>query len=102
MTKHQSMKERMLKKLEKRRERAMAQAQINQLQNNVVSSNSNILPSEDPNRFVFKMEGEGVQEKSYGKREVEKSIDELVAEIGEQSDAVVQKPKTNKKKKGKK
>ena len=102
MTKQQSMKERMLKKLEKRREQAMAQAQLNQLQNNVVSSNSNILPSEDPNRFVFKMEGEGVQEKSYGKREVEKSIDEIVAELGLENEPAVQKPKTNKKKKGKK
>jgi hypothetical protein len=80
----------------------MAQGQLNQLQNNVVSSNSNILPSEDPNRFVFKMEGEGVQEKSYGKREVEKSIDEIVAELGLENEPAVQKPKTNKKKKGKK
>jgi hypothetical protein len=48
------------------------------------------------------MENEGVQEKSYSKRDVDKSIDEIVAEIGIESDAVVQKPKTNKKKKGKK
>jgi negative regulator of replication initiation len=104
MTKQQSMKERMRSRLEQRKQQAMNQMKQNELQNSVISSsNPNIIPSNEPNKFIFKMEDEGVQEKSYSKKEVEKSVDDVMESLGLIDEpTLTTKPKTNKKKKGKK
>jgi hypothetical protein len=92
MTKQQSQKEGIRSRLEKRQQaRAMAMAQA-QLQQSKQEPLQNI---------VFKMDDEGVQEKSYINQMETKNIDEIVADL-QNSVVVPGKSKPNKKKKGKK
>lgn len=104
MTKAQTTKDRMRNKLQQRkaaaelvRQQAMAQAQKN--------AQNVVLESTAPNNYVFRMDGEGPQEKSVkkSKAEMDKEIDDLVANIGvETSDAPPSKSAKSKKSKGKK
>ena len=98
MTKQESMKQRMRNKLAKRKEQqALMQSKINELK-----TNSSIVQSSEPNQFVYKIAGEeGVQEKSYIKRDTEKTVEQMMEEIGP-IDTPASAPKKNKKKKGKK
>jgi hypothetical protein len=75
MTKTQAMKERMRNKLEQRRQQAIAQAALNQ-------SNAVIQESTTPNNYVFRMENEGVQEKTYiSKKQQEQEIDDIMSKL---------------------
>jgi hypothetical protein len=96
MTKQESMKQRMRNKLAKRKEQqALMQSKINELK-----TNSSIVQSSEPNQFVYRIAGEeGVQEKSYIKRDTEKTVEQMMEEIGPIDTPA---PKKNKKKKGKK
>ena len=98
MTKQESMKQRMRNKLAKRKEQqAHMQSKINE-----IKTNSSIVQSSEPNQFVYKIAGEeGVQEKSYIKRDTEKTVEQMMEEIGP-IDTPASAPKKNKKKKGKK
>ena len=98
MTKTQAMKERMRNKLEQRRQQAIAQAALNQ-------SNAVIQQTDAPNNYVFRMENEGVQEKTYiSKKQQEQEIDDIMAklDIKEQPKTTTQPPKKSKKNKNKK
>ena len=75
MTKTQAMKERMRNKLEQRRQQAIAQAALNQ-------SNAVIQESTTPNNYVFRMENEGVQEKTYiSKKQQDQEIDDIMSKL---------------------
>jgi hypothetical protein len=75
MTKTQAMKERMRNKLEQRRQQAIAQAALNQ-------SNAVIQESNTPNNYVFRMENEGVQEKTYiSKKQQDQEIDDIMSKL---------------------
>ena len=98
MTKTQAMKERMRNKLEQRRQQAMAQAALNQ-------SNSVIQQTDSPNNYVFRMENEGVQEKTYiSKKQQDQEIDDIMAklDIKDEPKSTIQAPKKSKKNKNKK
>ena len=98
MTKTQSMKERMRNKLEQRRQQAMAQAALNQ-------SKAVIQESNTPNNYVFRMENEGVQEKTYiSKKQQDQEIDDIMAklDIKDEPKATTQSTKKSKKNKNKK
>jgi hypothetical protein len=96
MTKQQSQKEGIRSRLEKRQQaRAMAMAQAQAQQGK----------QEPLQNMVFKMDDEGVQEKSYINQNAmaNTNLDEIVAELDLQNSVVVPgKSKSNKKKKGKK
>jgi hypothetical protein len=93
MTKSQSMKERMRNKLEQRRQQAIAQAALNQ-------SNAVIQETNAPNNYVFRMENEGVQEKTYiSKKQQDQEIDEIMSKLDIKDEpAQTQAPKKSKKK----
>jgi hypothetical protein len=75
MTKTQAMKERMRNKLEQRRQQAITQAALNQ-------SNAVIQESTTPNNYVFRMENEGVQEKTYiSKKQQDQEIDDIMSKL---------------------
>jgi len=75
MTKTQAMKERMRNKLEQRRQQAIAQAALNK-------SNAVIQESTTPNNYVFRMENEGVQEKTYiSKKQQDQEIDDIMSKL---------------------
>jgi hypothetical protein len=98
MTKTQAMKERMRNKLEKRRQQAIAQAALNQ-------SNSVIQQTDSPNNYVFRMENEGMQEKTYiSKKQQDQEIDDIMAklDIKDEPKSSTQPPKKSKKNKNKK
>uniref|UniRef100_A0A6C0EQS2 Uncharacterized protein n=1 Tax=viral metagenome TaxID=1070528 RepID=A0A6C0EQS2_9ZZZZ len=98
MTKTQAMKERMRNKLEQRRQKAIAQAALNQ-------SNSVIQESNTPNNYVFRMENEGVQEKTYiSKKQQDQEIDDIMAklDIKDEPKTTTQPTKKSKKNKNKK
>ena len=97
MTKTQSMKERMRNKLEQRRQQAMAQAALNQ-------SKAVIQESNTPNNYVFRMENEGVQEKTYiSKKQQDQEIDDIMAKLDIKDEAKTTQPaKKSKKNKNKK
>lgn len=107
MTKAQSTKDRMRNKLQQRkaaaelvRQQAMAQAQ-----KNAANAQNVVLEATAPNNYVFRVDGEGPQEKSVkkSKAETDKEIDDLVASIGvETSDVATQKSAKSKKSKSKK
>jgi hypothetical protein len=98
MTKTQAMKERMRNKLEQRRQQAIAQAALNK-------SNAVIQESNTPNNYVFRMENEGVQEKTYiSKKQQDQEIDDIMAklDIKDEPKTTTQLPKKSKKNKNKK
>ena len=98
MTKTQAMKERMRNKLEQRRQQAMAQAALNQ-------TNAVIQESNTPNNYVFRMENEGVQEKTYiSKKQQDQEIDDIMAklDITDEPKSTTQPAKKSKKNKNKK
>jgi hypothetical protein len=98
MTKTQAMKERMRNKLEQRRQQAIAQAALNQ-------SNSVIHQTDAPNNYVFRMENEGVQEKTYiSKKQQDQEIDDIMAklDIKDEPKTTTQPTKKSKKNKNKK
>lgn len=98
MTKTQSMKERMRNKLEQRRQQAIAQAALNK-------SNAVIQESNTPNNYVFRMENEGVQEKTYiSKKQQDQEIDDIMAklDIKDEPKTTTQSTKKSKKNKNKK
>lgn len=105
MTKAQSTKDRMLNKLAQRKAAAelVRQQAIAQAQKNAANAQNVVLEATAPNNYVFRVDGEGPQEKSVkkSKAEIDKEMDDLVASIGvETSDAAA--PKKSKKSKGKK
>jgi hypothetical protein len=90
----------MRNKLAKRKEQqALMQSKINELKNN-----SSIVQSSEPNQFVYRIAGEeGLQEKSYIKRDTEKTVEQMMEEIGPiDTPTPSTQAKKNKKKKGKK
>jgi hypothetical protein len=98
MTKTQAMKERMRNKLEQRRQQAIAQAALNK-------SNAVIQESNTPNNYVFRMENEGVQEKTYiSKKQQDQEIDDIMAklDIKDEPKTTTQSTKKSKKNKNKK
>lgn len=96
MTKSQSMKERMRNKLEQRRQQAIAQAALNQ-------SNAVIQETNAPNNYVFRMENEGVQEKTYiSKKQQDQEIDEIMSKLDIKDEPVKNQAPKKSKKKGKK
>jgi hypothetical protein len=98
MTKTQAMKERMRNKLEQRRQQAIAQAALNQ-------SNAVIQESTTPNNYVFRMENEGVQEKTYiSKKQQDQEIDDIMSklDIKDEPKTITQPTKKSKKNKNKK
>jgi hypothetical protein len=97
MTKTQSMKERMRNKLEQRRQQAIAQAALNK-------SNAVIQESNTPNNYVFRMENEGVQEKTYiSKKQQDQEIDDIMAKLDIKDEPKATQPaKKSKKNKNKK
>jgi len=96
MTKAQSMKERMRNKLEQRRQQAIAQAALNQ-------SNAVIQETNAPNNYVFRMENEGVQEKTYiSKKQQDQEIDEIMSKLDIKDEPVKNQAPKKSKKKGKK
>jgi hypothetical protein len=96
MTKTQSMKERMRNKLEQRRQQAIAQAALNQ-------SNAVIQETNAPNNYVFRMENEGVQEKTYiSKKQQDQEIDEIMSKLDIKDEPAQTQPPKKSKKKGKK
>ena len=96
MTKAQSMKERMRNKLEQRRQQAIAQAALNQ-------SNAVIQETNAPNNYVFRMENEGVQEKTYiSKKQQDQEIDEIMSKLDIKDEPVKYQAPKKSKKKGKK
>jgi hypothetical protein len=98
MTKTQAMKERMRNKLEQRRQQAIAQAALNQ-------SNAVIQESTTPNNYVFRMENEGVQEKTYiSKKQQDEEIDNIMSklDIKDEPKPTTQPSKKSKKNKNKK
>ena len=98
MTKTQAMKERMRNKLEQRRQQAMAQAALNK-------TNAVIQESNTPNNYVFRMENEGVQEKTYiSKKQQDQEIDDIMAklDITDEPKSTTQPAKKSKKNKNKK
>ena len=97
MTKTQAMKERMRNKLEKRRQQAIAQAALNK-------SNAVIQESTTPNNYVFRMENEGVQEKTYiSKKQQYQEIDDIMVklDIKDEPKTTTQPTKKSKKNKNK-
>ena len=97
MTKTQAMKERMRNKLEMRRQQAIAQAALNQ-------TNSVIEQTNTPNNYVFRMENEGVQEKTYiSKKQQDQEIDDIMSklDIKDEPQSTTQPPKKSKKNKNK-
>jgi hypothetical protein len=97
MTKTQAMKERMRNKLEQRRQKAIAQAALNK--SNAVIQESNI-----PNNYVFRMENEGVQEKTYiSKKQQDQEIDDIMVklDIKDEPKTTTQPTKKSKKNKNK-
>jgi hypothetical protein len=97
MTKTQAMKERMRNKLEMRRQQAIAQATLNQ-------TNSVIEQTNTPNNYVFRMENEGVQEKTYiSKKQQDQEIDDIMSklDIKDEPQSTTQPPKKSKKSKNK-
>jgi hypothetical protein len=106
MTKEQSTKDRMRNRLAERkaaaelvRQKAMAQAQ-----KNAANAQNVVLEATAPNNYVFRVDGEGPQEKSVkkSKAEMDKELDDLVASIGVETSDVAQPTKKSKKSKGKK
>jgi hypothetical protein len=98
MTKTQAMKERMRNKLEQRRQQAIAQAALNK-------SNAVIQESTTPNNYVFRMENEGVQEKTYiSKKQQDQEIDDIMVklDIKDEPKTTTQPTKKSKKNKNKK
>jgi len=98
MTKTQAMKERMRNKLEQRRQQAIAQAALNK-------SNAVIQESTTPNNYVFRMENEGVQEKTYiSKKQQDQEIDDIMAKLNikDEPKTTTQPTKKSKKNKNKK
>ena len=97
MTKTQAMKERMRNKLEQRRQKAIAQAALNK-------SNAVIQESNTPNNYVFRMENEGVQEKTYiSKKQQDQEIDDIMVklDIKDEPKTTTQPTKKSKKNKNK-
>jgi len=96
MTKTQAMKERMRNKLEQRRQQAIAQAALTQ-------SNSVIQQSNTPNNYVFRMENEGVQEKTYiSKKQQDQEIDDIMSKLDIKDEPLqIQAPQKSKKNKNK-
>jgi hypothetical protein len=104
MTKEEASKDRIRNKLQQRkaanellRQQAMAQAQKN--------AQNVVLESTAPNNYVFRVDGEGPQEKSVkkSKAEMDKELDDLVASIGvENTNVAPKKSAKSKKSKGKK
>ena len=106
MTKEQSTKDRMRNRLAQRkaaaelvRQKAMAQAQ-----KNAANAQNVVLEATAPNNYVFRVDGEGPQEKSVkkSKAEMDKELDDLVASIGVETSDASQPTKKSKKSKGKK
>jgi hypothetical protein len=105
LTKTQSTKDRMRNRLAERkaaaeavRQKAMAQAQKN------AAVQNSVLEATAPNNYVFRVDGDGPQEKSVkkSKAEMDKELDDLVASIGVEN-TEPEKPKSkSKKSKGKK
>jgi hypothetical protein len=98
MTKTQAMKERMRNKLEQRRQQAIAQATLNK-------TNSVIEQTNTPNNYVFRMENEGVQEKTYiSKKQQDQEIDDIISklDIKDEPQLTTPAPKKSKKNKNKK
>jgi hypothetical protein len=105
LTKTQSTKDRMRNRLAERkaaaeavRQKAMAQAQKN------AAAQNSVLEATAPNNYVFRVDGDGPQEKSVkkSKAEMDKELDDLVASIGVEN-TEPEKPKSkSKKSKGKK
>ena len=102
-TKTQSTKERLRNKLEQKkraaelvRQQAMEQAQKN--------AENVVLQQTAPNNYVFRVEGEGVQEKST-KQSVKSEVDEIMAKMGLEEENIKLEPapkKSKSKSKGKK
>ena len=95
----------MLNKLAQRKAAAelVRQQAIAQAQKNAANAQNVVLEATAPNNYVFRVDGEGPQEKAVkkSKAEIDKEMDDLVASIGvETSDAAA--PKKSKKSKGKK
>ena len=105
LTKTQSTKDKMRNRLAERkaaaeevRQQAMAQAQKTK------AAQNSVLEATAPNNYVFRVDGDGPQEKSVkkSKAEMDKEIDDLVASIGIEN-TEPEKPKSkSKKSKGKK
>jgi hypothetical protein len=107
MTKEQSTKDRMRNRLAERKAAADAvrQKAMEQAQKNAANAQNVVLEATSPNNYVFRVDGEGPQEKSVkkSKAETDKEIDDLVASIGiETSDVAPQKSAKSKKSKSKK
>jgi len=96
LTKTQSTKERLRNKLEQKkkaaeivRQQAMEQARIN--------AENVVLQQTAPNNYVFRVEGEGAQEKST-KQSVQTEVDEIMAKMGlEDPEPVAKKSKSKSK-----
>jgi hypothetical protein len=99
LTKSQSTKERLRSKLEKKKQaaeliRQQAMEQARKTAENVV------IQETAPNNYVFRVEGEGVQEKSAIKS-VKTEVDEIMEQMGLENE-IVEAPKKTKKSKAKK
>lgn len=106
MTKAQSTKDRMRNRLAQRKAAAelVRQQAIAQAQKNAANAQNVVLESTAPNNYVFRVDGEGPQEKSMkkSKAEMDKEMDDLVASIGVETTDVQQKSAKSKKSKSKK
>ena len=105
LTKTQSTKDRMRNRLAERKAAAEAvrQQAIAQAQKTQAAQNS-VLEATAPHNYVFRVDGDGPQEKSVkkSKAEMDKELDDLVASIGVEN-TEPEKPKSkSKKSKGKK
>jgi len=106
LTKAQSTKDRMRNRLAQRKAAAelVRQQAIAQAQKNAANSQNVVLEATAPNNYVFRVDGEGPQEKSMkkSKAEMDKEMDDLVASIGVETSDVQQKSAKSKKSKSKK
>lgn len=98
-TKTQSTKERLRNKLEKKKQAAelIRQQAIEQARKNTENV---VIQETAPNNYVFRVEGEGIQEKSAIKS-VKNEVDEIMEKMGLENE-VVEPPKKQKKSKAKK
>lgn len=105
LTKEQPAKDRMLNKLQQRKAAAEAvrQQAIAQAQKNAAQAQNVILESTAPNNYVFRVDGDEPQEKSVKKTkaELDKELDDLVANIGIEHSDTMQPQKSSKSKKSK-
>jgi hypothetical protein len=98
-TKTQSTKERLRSKLEKKKQEAelVRQQALEQARKNAENV---VIEQTAPNNYSFRVEGEGIQEKSAIKS-VKNEIDEIMEKMGLENE-VVEAPKKQKKSKAKK